>query len=120
VREEPAPDDKSLAVQAHALRAAADLIENVGFPGLSLTVSTTDYSPEISIQVPEFCGSPAERTAAVARLAAAVGVTATRTQRPGLSYAWVRAAGETDGHSVCIYTCIDDASAPETAPDGES
>lgn len=41
-------------------------------------------------------------------------------QDPGLSYAWFRAAGEIDGHSVRIYTYISDAArTPEDTPDGE-
>jgi hypothetical protein len=102
------PLDQSLAVQAHALRVTADLIERTGAPGLYLVIHDVDAcSYEISIQVPEYLGTPAERTATVARLAAAVGGTATRDKRrPGRTTDWIRAAGRIDGHSVRIFTAV--------------
>jgi hypothetical protein len=102
----PLPD-QSLAVQAHALRVLADLIENVGIAGLSLVINAIDAgSHEISIQVPEYLGSPDERAAAVAQLTAAVGGTAVRNERPGFARSWIIAEGETGGHRVRIFTAI--------------
>jgi hypothetical protein len=119
--EGPLPD-QSLAVQAHALRATADLIENTGTPGLHLVINAIEAgSREISIQVPEYLGTPAERTATVARLAAAVAGTAIRNERPGRTRGWISADGKIDGHGVHIFTAVGlFASAPETAPDGEA
>lgn len=95
----------SPAAQAHALRAAASLIENTGIPGLSVTVDA-DPGEQITIQVPPYLGTPAERTAAVARLAAAVGGTATRKDSRSRDFAWVLGGGTTEGHSVRIHTSI--------------
>lgn len=99
---------ESLAVQAHALRALAGLIERVGIPGLHLVIEPDDLTPEIAIQVPEYLGSPAERAAMTARLAIAVGGSAARTERPGHTHGWIRATGKVDGHNVRIFTAIDD------------
>lgn len=52
---------RPVAAQAHALRAAAALIERAGIAGLSLTIDN-----EITIQVPVHLAGPAARTAAVA------------------------------------------------------
>jgi hypothetical protein len=99
----------SPAGQAHALHAAAALTEKTGIPGLSITVDA-EMDEQISIQVPRYLGTPAERTAAVSKLAAAVGGTATREDsRWADGSAWVLAAGATDGHSVRIFTCINNA-----------
>jgi hypothetical protein len=87
---------RPLAAQAHALRAAAILIERAGIPGLSLTID----EQHISIQVPEFLAGPGARTAAVALLAAAVGAEASAAGR------WVTADGDLAGHPVRIFTRI--------------
>jgi hypothetical protein len=100
------PPDQSLAVQAHALHVLAGLIENVGIPGLSLAIDDPDFSAdEITIQVPRYLGSPAERTAMVGRLAAAIGATVTRDERP-ITHGWVSANGKAGGHRVRIFTAI--------------
>jgi hypothetical protein len=121
--QEPVTDEKSLAVQAHALRAAASLIEHAGIPGLSLTVNA-DRDQQITIQVPTYLGSPAERTTVVTRLAAAVGGTTARDAFPGPTRGClIRADGKVDGHTVHIFTGIYTpvlANEPqETAPDGD-
>jgi hypothetical protein len=96
----------SPAAQAHALHAAAILIKKTGIPGLSVTVDA-NLEEEIRIQVPEYLGTPAERTAAVAKLAAAADGTATRKDSDWQdNFAWVLGAGTTDGHSVRIFTSI--------------
>jgi hypothetical protein len=96
----------SPAAQAHALHAAATVIEKTGIPGLSVTVDA-DPGEQITIQVPDYLGTPAERTAAVAKLAAAANGTATRKDSDwNDSFAWVLGAGTADGHSVRIFTSI--------------
>jgi hypothetical protein len=103
--EQPLPE-QSLAAQAHALRVTADLIEHVGIPGLDLTVNPANYDPEISIQVPEDLGTVAERTVLVARLAAAVGGSATRDEGRHPARSWINAHGEIGGHSVKIFAPV--------------
>ena len=99
----------SPAAQAHALHAAASLIEKTGIPGLSVTVDA-DPGEQITIQVPEYLGTPAERTAAVAKLAAAAGGTATRENSQWQDkFAWVLGTGTAEGHSVRIHTSIPNA-----------
>jgi hypothetical protein len=91
---------RPLAAQAHALRAAATLIEQAGITGLSLTIDTG----LITIQVPSGLASPAAREAAVARLAAATGGQAARNTTPGPAFGWVFAGGQLAGHPVRIFT----------------
>lgn len=95
---------RPLAAQAHALRAAAALIERTGIAGLSLTID----DGQITIQVPAHLATPAARTAAVALLAAATGGQATRQARPGPTYGWVHAEGELAGHPIRIFAPIED------------
>ena len=57
---------RAVAAQAHALRAAAVLIERAGIAGLSLTIDDL-----ITIQVPVHLADPDSRAGAVAVLAAA-------------------------------------------------
>lgn len=93
---------RPLAAQAHALRAAAALIERAGITGLSLTIGA-----DILIQVPEYLAPPAARAAAVAWLAAATGGRATADTRPGSrTRGWVFADGQLAGHPVRIFTAI--------------
>jgi hypothetical protein len=94
---------RSLAAQAHALRAAAALIERAGIAGLSLTIDPD----RITIQVPVHLAGPACRAAAVARLAATAGGRAARDARPGQTRGWVFADGEAAGHTVRIFTAIE-------------
>ncbi len=89
---------RPLAAQAHALRAAAALIERAGIAGLSLTID----GQRISVQVPQSLAGPGARTAAVALLAAAVGGRASADGR------WVTADGDLAGHPVRIFTPITD------------
>jgi hypothetical protein len=99
------PPDQSLADQVHALRVLADLIEPAGIPGLSLMIDPADRTNGITIQVPTYLGGLAELTAMVARLAAAVGASVTRDERP-LTRGWVRADGKVDGHRVRIFAAV--------------
>ena len=95
---------RPLAAQAHALRAAAALIERAGITGLSLTIDDS----QITIQVPAHLAGPAVRTAAVARLAAATGAHAARDARPGPTCGWIHASGQLAGHPVRIVTASTD------------
>ena len=61
---------RPLAAQAHALRAAALLIEHAGITGLLVEVDGTAF---ITIRVPDQLGSPAARAALVTALASAAG-----------------------------------------------
>jgi hypothetical protein len=97
---------RPLAAQAHALRAAAALIERAGIAGLSLTVD----DDRITIQVPVHLAGPGARVAAVALLAAATGATAARHDRPGSrTHGWVSAEGQIAGHAVRVFTAIEPA-----------
>ena len=91
---------RPLAAHAHALRAAATLIEQAGITGLTLTIDTG----LITIQVPGGLASPAARTAAVARLAAATGARIARDTKPGPTCGWIFARGQLAGHPVRIFT----------------
>ena len=59
---------RPLAAQAHALRAAAMLIEHAGIAGLLVEVDGTAF---ITIRVPDQLGDPAPRAAVVTMLAGA-------------------------------------------------
>ncbi|MGE5285861.1 MAG: hypothetical protein ACM3ML_01390 [Micromonosporaceae bacterium] len=91
---------RPLAAQAHALRAAAALIERAGIAGPSLTIGE-----QITIQVPARLAGAA-RAAAVEVLAAATGGQAVRETRPGPTRGWVLAEGQLAGHPVQIFTPI--------------
>ena len=91
---------RPLAVQVHALHAAAAFIEHAGVPGLYLTID----EDRVSIQVPEHLAGADTRTAAVIMLAAAAGGQAIA------SSCWVTADGDLAGHPVRIYTRVGDTS----------
>jgi hypothetical protein len=82
------------------IRAAADLIEQAGIPGLTLF----PWQDEIVIQVPEASGDTAARIRSVARLAALAGGQAA----PGADAipGRISARGSFAGHPVCVYTHI--------------
>jgi hypothetical protein len=65
----PASGNDPLAGHVRLIRAAADLIEQAGIPGLTLF----PWPDEIVIQVPEASGDAPSRTGKVARLAAIAG-----------------------------------------------
>jgi len=95
---------RPLAAQAHALRAAAALIERAGVAGLSVTIDD-----QITIQVPVSLAGPAARAAAVARLAAVTGGTTARDDRPASrTRGWIHASGQVAGHAIRIFTPIQD------------
>ena len=93
---------RPLAVQAHALRAAAAFIERTGLAGLSVTASDDG----IAITVPRFAGSPAARTAAVTYLAVLTGAPCPR-RRDYQSWAWISTSGCIAGHDAHIHTTIE-------------
>jgi len=94
----------SALLDAHVrlIRAAADLVEASGIPGLAICPD----QDEIVIQVPQAAGDAAARAAAVARLADLTGGTAAPDPRPGATQGWIRAAGVFAGHPVRVYTAI--------------
>jgi hypothetical protein len=88
------------AVTAAAMRAAAGIIEEPALPGLSVTCT----SQEITVQVPEASGDPAERAARVGRLARIAGSHAYRDDSRVTAYAQVKAYGQARGIPVSIFT----------------
>jgi hypothetical protein len=94
---------RPLAAQAHAMRAAATLIERAGITGLSLIIDTG----LITIQIPAALAGPAARTAAAARLAAATGARLARNTTPGPTCGWIFADGQLAGHPVRIFTPLE-------------
>jgi hypothetical protein len=91
-----------LDAHVRLIRAAADLVEASGIPGLALSPE----QDEIVIQVPHGLGDAAARAGAVARLADLTGGTAAPDPRPGATQGWIRAAGVFAGHPVRVYTAI--------------
>jgi hypothetical protein len=91
-----------LARHVRLIRAAADLIEQAGIPGLTLF----PWQDEIAIQVPEAAGGEAGRIGSVARIAALAGGRAARG--PGR----VSASGSFAGHPVHVYTPVREEEAP--------
>jgi len=89
-----------LAAQVKIIRAAADLVERSGIEDLAVMPGPD----EIVIQVPGYCGTPAERAARVTALAALAGCEAAPDTRHGATRGWVTARGLFAGHPVRIYT----------------
>lgn len=89
-----------LESQVRVIRAAADLVEQAGMPGLAVLPGPD----EIVIQVPAGSGSAAERAARVEALAALAGCEAVREDRPGPGLGWVTARGLFAGWPVRVYT----------------
>lgn len=87
-----------LAGHVRLIRAAADLIEQAGVPGLTLF----PWQDEIAIQVPEASGDEAARLRSVARIAALAGGRAA----PGPGQGRVSARGTFAGHPVHVYTHV--------------
>jgi hypothetical protein len=87
-----------LAGHVRLIRAAADLIEQAGIPGLTLF----PWQDEIAIQVPEAAGGEAARIRSVATIAALAGARAA----PGPGRGRVSARGSFAGHRVHVYTHV--------------
>jgi hypothetical protein len=95
-----------LAAQVAIIRAAAALVEQSGIEDLAVCPGPD----EIVIQVPGYSGSPAERAARVAALAALAGCEPAPDRRPGATRGWLTARGLFAGLPVRIYTRTEDAS----------
>ena len=100
--------DGPLAGHVGLIRAAADLIEQAGIPGLTLF----PWQDEIVIQVPEASGGAAARIRSVTRLAALAGGEAAPGPGPGGTRGQVSARGEFAGHPVHVYTHVKEEEAP--------
>jgi hypothetical protein len=103
-----ASENSMLAGHVTLIRAAADLIEQAGVPGLTLF----PWHDEIAIQVPEASGDEAARIRSVARLAALAGSEAAPCPGPGGTRDLVSARGEFAGHPVHVYTPVRKEEAP--------
>ena len=91
-----------LAAHVRLIRAAADLIEQAGIPGLAVWPEPG----EIVIQVPETSGDTPSRTGTVARLAALTGCKPAPDPYPGRTQGWLNARGTFAGHPVHIFTPV--------------
>jgi hypothetical protein len=91
-----------IATTATVMRAAADLIEQAGIAGLSVTCE----DEQISVQVGEHLGDVATRAVLVARLAAAIGTIPVRADSPAAARSWVRAEASIAGLPVKVFTAI--------------
>jgi len=87
-------------VTAAAMRAAADLIEESGIGGLSVTCN----EDQISIQVCEQAGDAPARAGIVAALASLLTSTAYQHDSPACPSAWLQAHGQIRGIPVRVYT----------------
>ena len=95
-----ASGNTSLAAHVRLIRAAADLIEQAGIPGLAIWPAPD----EIAIQVPETAGDAPSRAGTVARLAPLT--EPAPGPEPGTTQAWIFARGTFAGHPVHIYTPV--------------
>jgi hypothetical protein len=94
---------RPLAAQAHALRAAAMLIEHAGITGLLVEVDGTAF---ITVRVPDQLGDPPARAGLVTALAAAAGDGRTvRSIALGCPDRYrITGYGQAAGHPVTITT----------------
>jgi hypothetical protein len=99
--------DAGLARHVRMIRAAADLIEQAGIPGLAIYPGPD----EIAVQVPE-SGDVSCRAAKAARLAALAGTRPAPDPRPGITRGWIRARGQFAGHPVHIFAPVRQEEAP--------
>ena len=90
------------AVTAAAMRAAASIIEESALAGLSVTCD----SGQITVQVCECSGGPAQRAGQVGLLAGIAGTQAYRHDSPVTAYCQVKAYGQVRGIPVSIFTPI--------------
>jgi hypothetical protein len=95
-----------LAAHVRLIRAAADLVEQAGIPGLAVWPEPD----EIVIQVPEHAGDTPARAGQVARLAALTGCAPEPDPRPGRTQGWICARGQFAGHPVHIFTPVKEQS----------
>jgi len=97
-----------LPAHVRLIRAAADLVEQAGIPGLALYPEPG----QIVIQVPEDSGDVPARAASVARLAALTGCQPEPDPRPGRTQGWLHARGEFAGHPVHVFAPMTKEQAP--------
>ena len=90
------------SVTAAAMRAAASIIEESALAGLSVTCD----SGQITVQVCEQAGGPAQRAGQVGLLAGIAGTQAYRHDSPVTAYCQVKAYGQVRGIPVSIFTPI--------------
>jgi hypothetical protein len=99
VTADTASGNTPLAAHVRLIRAAADLIEQAGIPGLTLYPEPG----EIVIQVPGTAGDAPSHTASITRLAALTGCEPAPDPRPGRTHGWLNARGTFAGHPVHIF-----------------
>lgn len=90
------------AVTAAAMRAAASVIEESALAGLSVTCE----AGQITVQVCEHAGSPAERAAQVGLLAGIAGTHAYQHDSRATAWTQIKACGQARGIPVVIFTPI--------------
>ena len=90
------------AVTAAAMRAAASIIEESALAGLSVTCE----AGQITVQVCEQAGSPAERAAQVALLAAITGTHAYQHDSRTSAFSQIQACGQARGIPVTVFTAL--------------
>ncbi len=105
------PDIADCAVTAAAMRAAASIIEEPALAGLSVTCT----GEQITVQVSERAGDPAERAAQVGLLARIAGTQPCRHDSPAAAYAQIKAYGQVRGIPVSIFTPLQVQTRPGAA-----
>ncbi len=88
--------------QTHALRAAADFLDQLHLPDLSLVFNRD----QITMQVPPYAGDPAQRTATVTMLAGALGTRTHHDHSATGGHHWILADAQLAGHSVHVFTAL--------------
>ena len=96
-----------LTAHVRLIRAAADLLEQAGIPGLAVYPEPD----EIVIQVPETSGDAPSRTQKVAQLAVLTGCEPAPDPQPGRTCGWISARGTFAGHPVHIFTPVNQEAA---------
>lgn len=99
---EACPAIGDCAVTAAAMREAASVIEESALAGLSVTCD----SGQITVQVCEWSGSPAERAAQVGLLAGIAGTHACQHDSRTTAWTQIKACGQARGIPVVIFTSI--------------
>ena len=90
------------AVTAAAMRAAASIIEESALAGLSVTCD----SSQITVQVCEQAGDPAQRAGQVGLLAGIAGTHAYQHDSRTTAWTQIKACGQARGILVVIFTSI--------------
>lgn len=93
---------EALRAQTHALRTTAGFLDRLGMAGLSVVL----IDDRITVRIPHGFGNAAARAAALARLAAALGVHPIHDAYD--TGTWLTANATLDGHPVRAFTSLDD------------